>query len=150
MFAEVTLGSATETALLDEVGILSTLLSCLGIFVSLGQVLKPLLRGIVVPRVDEVNLISADLLSWQLLGRELVQEVILVLLAKVVEAVFEIRLNDLDSDLSLLSLILQTLLLLTHAVVGEGPETDLTQKWLNVFLDCLEEISVIEVKDFFY
>lgn len=118
VFAEITFWCATETALLDQIGILSTLFSCFGIFISLSQVFKPLLWGVVVPRVDEVNLISADLLSGQLLGWELVQEVILILLAKVVEAVFEIRLNYLDGDLGLLSLVLQSFLLLTHAIVG--------------------------------
>lgn len=80
--------------------------------------LKPLLWGVVVPRVNEIYLISADTLSRKLLWRELVQKVILVLLAKIVKAVFEIRLNDLDSNLSHLSLFLETLLLLAHAVIG--------------------------------
>jgi hypothetical protein len=110
-------------------------------------VLKPLLRGIVVPRIDELNRFSANLLSGKLFGREFVQEVVFVLLSKIIKAMLEIRLNDLNGNLSLLSLILETLFLLTHTVVGKSPDTELTKKGLDVFLNGLQEISVIKVKN---
>ena len=111
--------------------------------------LKPLKGSVVVPRVDEINLLSANTLSRKLLGGEFVQKVVLVLLSKVIKAVFEVRLNDLDCDLSHLSLFLKTLFLLAHAVISQSPQPKLTKKWLNVFFDCLKEVGMIEMEDLF-
>lgn len=117
----VALWGTAEAALLHKSHILFAFLSGLGLELQLLDVLEPLLGCIVHPRVDEGDGFAANVLLRKLLGRKLVDEVILLFLANEIKAVLEVRLNYLDSDLSSLLLVSLALLLLTHAVVGEGP-----------------------------
>ena len=74
--------------------------------------------------IKVLPLIMLAYFAWQgveQLGLSLSQET--EQLADEVKTVLEIRLNDLDGDLSSLLLVSLALFLLAHAVVGEGPET---------------------------
>ena len=63
VLAEVTLWRTAEVAFLDEILVLSALFCLLGILVKLHQMLKPLLWGVVVPGIDEIDLISTKALG---------------------------------------------------------------------------------------
>ncbi len=118
MLAKIAFRCSTEAAFFYKFNILFALFCLFGIFFKFNQVFKPLVRSIMVPRVDGLNLISMNTLSWKLFRREFVQEIVLIFLAEVIKAVLEVRLNDLDCDLGFLSLFHKSLLFLTHAVVS--------------------------------
>ena len=84
VFAEITLWGTTETAFLHKILVFPSLLSLFAILIEFNEMFKPLLRSIMVPRIDEIDLISTDALSREFLGRELVQEMILILMTQVV------------------------------------------------------------------
>ncbi len=99
------------------------------------------------PGVDERDGFTADVFLRKLLGRELVNEVILLFLADEIKAVLKIRLNYLDSYLRSLLLVCLSFLFLMHAVVSEGPNTQFTQKWVDVFFHGLHEVGVVEAQN---
>jgi hypothetical protein len=84
VFAEITLWGTTETAFLHKILVFPSLLSLFAILIEFNEMFKPLLGSVVVPRIDEIDLISTDALSREFLGRELVQEMILILMTQVV------------------------------------------------------------------
>ena len=72
-----------------------------------------------LPRVDEFDILPLDLEIRALLGTELVDKVVLVLFAKVVEAVLEIVLDDINGNLSHSSLLSLSLLLVVGSLTVE-------------------------------
>ena len=65
------------------------------------------------PRVNERNVFTADLLLRKFLGREFINEVVLLFLANEIKTVLKIRLNNLDCDLSSFLFVRLALFLLT-------------------------------------
>jgi len=111
------------------------------------QVVVPVLRGVVVPRVDEVDLFSLHLLLGALLWAVLVYEVVLVLLPQVVQPILQIIADYFDGYLSLLPFLELALVFHLVGVVGKDPEPDLSKDGAQVFLHGLEEVTVTESED---
>lgn len=74
----------------------------LNVLLGLLVVLKPLKRGIVLPRVHVLNVVPYDSLIRAFLWPKLVQKVVFFLIAESFKTIFEVLFNDVTANLEFL------------------------------------------------
>ena len=94
VFSKIALWGLAEVALLDKIRVLLALLGSSLLFLDLLDVLEPLDRGIVLPRIKVLDLRAFLGLVRELLGRELVHEVVFLLQENLIETMLKVVLHQ--------------------------------------------------------
>lgn len=120
------------------------LLEVLDVLVLLLVELEPLHGGEVLPRVQMADAFSLDLLVRALLGAELIDEIILLLLSEHLNLVIKVLLNEIESNLKLLLHVGVTSLLSLVLKCLDAPQAEVTQDWSEVHSKSGQEVLVAE------
>ena len=110
---------------------------------------EPLERCEVRPRVDVRQALPRDSLVRQLLGAELVHEVVLLLVAQDLEAILQILFDKLSRHITPLSELSIALFFGRKAKSLKSPKTSMAKKRTHISTHSFEEVVVREVEDLF-